>query len=155
MSEIELDAPKFREWLVTAISRLGETTITELALENITRPAAGQSNETLLFDAVWHNGRTRRRAKLVARLQPSGQQIFLGADVVREGRVIGGQEKPAVRNVSRLETLFDPGQAVLAGGPHIGGVGIETQYPRSGRECKSRQLVAIRSDDDENIGDAG
>ena len=90
MSEIELDAPKFREWLVTAISRLGETTITELALENITRPAAGQSNETLLFDAVWHNGRTRRRAKLVARLQPSGQQIFLGADVVREGRVIDG-----------------------------------------------------------------
>jgi aminoglycoside phosphotransferase (APT) family kinase protein len=90
MSEIDLDTPKFREWLATAISRLGEITITELALENVTRPAAGQSNETLLFDAVWHNGRTRRRAKLVARLQPSGQQIFLGADVVREGRVIDG-----------------------------------------------------------------
>jgi aminoglycoside phosphotransferase (APT) family kinase protein len=90
MSEIELDTPKFRDWLVTALRRLGADTINDLTISDVSRPGAGQSNETFLFDAVWHDGRTRRRAKLVARLQPSGQQIFLAADVVREGRVIDG-----------------------------------------------------------------
>lgn len=88
MSEIELDTPKFRDWLAIALGRMGADAINDLTISEVSRPAAGQSNETLLFDAVWHDGRTRRRAKLVARLQPSGQQIFLAADVVREGRII-------------------------------------------------------------------
>jgi aminoglycoside phosphotransferase (APT) family kinase protein len=59
---------------------------TEVTIGPATRPAAGQSNETLLFTATV-DGVERR---LVARLQPSERQIFLAADVVREGRVVAG-----------------------------------------------------------------
>ncbi len=47
-----------------------------LSISDFTSPAAGASNETLLFDISWQeNGQTRQQG-LVARLRPEGEGIF-------------------------------------------------------------------------------
>jgi aminoglycoside phosphotransferase (APT) family kinase protein len=89
---------------------LAERLVAErVAVTAITRPAAGQSNDTLLCDVV-ADGRVER---LVVRRQASGTTIFREPDVVREAKVLQGLAAttvpvPAVR-------WIEPDPSVLGG----------------------------------------
>jgi aminoglycoside phosphotransferase (APT) family kinase protein len=48
----------------------------ELSVSDFTAPAAGASNETLLFTVSWLEADARHTQSLVARLQPSGPGVF-------------------------------------------------------------------------------
>ncbi|MCU1502957.1 MAG: hypothetical protein JWM12_2311, partial [Ilumatobacteraceae bacterium] len=83
--------PMFERWLAQRLAGdAGGETVRDLQIDGVERPAAGQSNDTVLFTATWRTVGGLSRRELVVRLQPSGRQIFLAADVVREGRVLHG-----------------------------------------------------------------
>lgn len=48
----------------------------DLAISEFSAPAAGASNETLLFDLSWQQDGKRHEQSLVARLQPTGPGVF-------------------------------------------------------------------------------
>jgi aminoglycoside phosphotransferase (APT) family kinase protein len=73
-------------------SRQTGEALVDLTFTDIRRPAAGQSNDTVLFTANWRCAGRSESRQLVLRRQPSGQQIFLQPDVVREGRILQGLE---------------------------------------------------------------
>ena len=50
--------------------------------------ATGWSNETILFDACWGGGDERRARSLVARIAPSGHQVFPDDTFVRQHAVM-------------------------------------------------------------------
>ena len=79
--------PRLAAWLA---DRLGASSVEVLDLE---RPAAGQSNETVLFTAR-HDGVEER---LVLRRQPETNTIFQEADATREYRVLDGLQGTGVR----------------------------------------------------------
>ena len=79
------------EELVTRLATwLGEQTNSNVTLGELTTPAVGQSNDTVLFDATFANGDDTVTNSLVLRRQPTARQLFLDADVVREGRILQG-----------------------------------------------------------------
>ena len=85
---MNIDTDALATWLADHLGLAAPPTIT-----NPHRPTAGQSNDTWLFTAERPGSGsegTEVSAKLVLRLQPTGQQIFLAADVAREGRVLAG-----------------------------------------------------------------
>lgn len=96
MSDVHLDTPLFRNWLATRLRR-------DVAIGAVERPPAGQSNDTLLFDVAIGTGSETIDRRLVARLQPAGRQIFLTADVVREGRVVAAVDTAPVPGVIGVE----------------------------------------------------
>lgn len=68
---------KLAAWMATKLPDA-----TDLALSELTGPAAtGFSNDTLLFDATWTERGERRAEGLVARIEPSGYQVFPEVDV--------------------------------------------------------------------------
>jgi aminoglycoside phosphotransferase (APT) family kinase protein len=95
VTEIELPAALV-EWLAPRLApregeTFGEAPLEGLRLIEASRPAAGQSNDTVLFIATWtSSGGTSIRRDLVLRRQPVGQHIFLAPDVAREARVLAG-----------------------------------------------------------------
>jgi len=62
--------------------------VDDLRVEPVTRPKTGQSNETVFVTASWTRAGVPAGASFVARLQPRANQMFLDADVVREGNLI-------------------------------------------------------------------
>jgi aminoglycoside phosphotransferase (APT) family kinase protein len=67
------------------LSSLEANNADSIEIGHFERPAGGQSNETILFDAKWSVGSVTHEIGLVVRLQPSSNQIFLDADVLKEG----------------------------------------------------------------------
>jgi len=82
--------PALTAWLAERLSDQAGERITGLVLSDLAAPAVGQSNDTVLFEARWVEGSARRSEELVLRRQPTARQLFLNADVLREGRVIEG-----------------------------------------------------------------
>ena len=55
--------------------------ISNVRLSGFSKPLAGASNETLLFDAFYQENDEEKTMPLVARLQPSGPSIFMEYDL--------------------------------------------------------------------------
>lgn len=85
-----VDSDDFEQWLRARLIEAGAAIPGRLHVGPGRSPAAGQSNDTVMFEVggLGHDGSLE--LALVARLQPAGRQIFLSADVAREGRVLAG-----------------------------------------------------------------
>lgn len=87
----ELSDP-LASWLGTKLGVDGVT------IDDVSRPAAGQSNDTVLITASFPQGLGRASERLVIRRQSTGTTIFRDPDVIREFRVLeglGGTRVPA------------------------------------------------------------
>lgn len=64
----------------------------EITISPLTRPAAGASNETLMFALAWTNDKKRRTLELVMRLPPAGFQVFPARsyDMARQFQLLSG-----------------------------------------------------------------
>lgn len=71
-------ASALAQWLAP---RLG---VAEVAVTGLNRTGSGNSNETVLFTASWPGGHER----LVVRIQPGPDSLFLRPDVAREAAVV-------------------------------------------------------------------
>lgn len=60
----------------------------ELEVGNVRAPRTGNSNETVFFDLAWNVSGHHRCERLVARIQPSDFELFLGADVLLQYRMM-------------------------------------------------------------------
>ncbi|MCW2527497.1 MAG: Acyl-CoA dehydrogenase family er 11 [Pseudonocardiales bacterium] len=78
---------RVEKWLPKLLSLPGNS-VSGLNVSALSKPRTGQSNETVLFEASWLQEGQPHSADLVLRLQPRGNQMFLDADVVREGRLV-------------------------------------------------------------------
>lgn len=71
----------------------------------LSRAGSGNSNETTSFTASWQEGGTRRTERLVVRVQPGADSLFLRPSVAQEAAVLrsvataGGVPVPAVLGV--------------------------------------------------------
>jgi aminoglycoside phosphotransferase (APT) family kinase protein len=96
LAPIEDLSGRLAEWL-------GERTgIDGVTVDEVSRPAAGQSNDTVLITASFPDADRRRSEGLVIRRQSTGTTIFRDPDVIREYRVLEGLSgtrvpAPAVR----------------------------------------------------------
>jgi aminoglycoside phosphotransferase (APT) family kinase protein len=79
----DLRAP-LSEWLA---SRL---VTPEVRVQAVSRPAGGQSNDTIIFDAEWDDRGRARREQFVLRREQTAHHIFRAPDVIREFRVLEG-----------------------------------------------------------------
>ncbi|HVW42625.1 MAG TPA: phosphotransferase family protein [Amycolatopsis sp.] len=98
------------DWLPKLFAANGRT-VTGLTVSPLSKPRTGQSNETVLFNASWQEAGRSRETGLVLRRQPRANQMFLDADVVREGRLIQrlGQVSPiAVPAIYAIEPDPEP-----------------------------------------------
>ena len=78
----EVARKQLTAWLATHLPQA-----TDLELSALTGPAAtGFSNDTLLFDASWTEGGTRRVEPYVARVKLRGYQVFPEVDVAMQYR---------------------------------------------------------------------
>jgi aminoglycoside phosphotransferase (APT) family kinase protein len=79
----------------------------DLSLGALVAPAGtGYSNDTLLFDATWTEGGEARREEYVARIRPSGYQVFPETDVALQYhvmRILGASTDVPVPTVFWLE----------------------------------------------------
>lgn len=82
---------RLAEWLAPRLAAESEGPVAELELSGFSRPPAGQSSDTLLFEAVWLEGESERSRSLVLRRQRA-DGLFLHPDAVREAQVIQGLE---------------------------------------------------------------
>lgn len=70
--DLTVFASRIKGWLQARIEDAGD-----LRLEDVTYPrGAGQSHETILFDAVWTAAGSERRRGLVVRIKPRGHTVF-------------------------------------------------------------------------------
>lgn len=79
-------AVRLQQWLRTKLPADADPEVTDVQV-----PAAnGMSNETILFDALWHEDGERRHHYLVARIAPapSGVPIFPSYDLDQQYRVM-------------------------------------------------------------------
>ena len=74
----------------TLAAWLGGQVGADVAVDHLSTPAVGQSNDTVLFEATWTRDGVGRTEELVLRRQPTARQLFLDADVLREARIIDG-----------------------------------------------------------------
>jgi aminoglycoside phosphotransferase (APT) family kinase protein len=79
----DLRAP-LADWLA---SRLATA---EVRIPTVSRPAGGQSNDTILFDAEWDDHGWTRHEHFVLRREQTAHHIFRSPDVIREFRVLEG-----------------------------------------------------------------
>jgi aminoglycoside phosphotransferase (APT) family kinase protein len=79
----DLRAP-LADWLAP---RLGTG---QVRIPAVSRPAGGQSNDTILFDAQWNDHGRARRDQFVLRREQIEHHIFRAPDVIREFRVLAG-----------------------------------------------------------------
>jgi aminoglycoside phosphotransferase (APT) family kinase protein len=71
------------EWLAKKLPRA-----TDIAVSDLRVPNAGESNETLLFDATWNEGDVRHREGLVLRIDHQGVPLFMGSDLKLQWNVM-------------------------------------------------------------------
>ena len=79
----EATADVLVRWL-GAVAGVDQPVVTDVAIPG----ATGWSNETILFDATWGSGGERRARRLVARIAPSGHQVFPDQTFVRQHAVM-------------------------------------------------------------------
>jgi aminoglycoside phosphotransferase (APT) family kinase protein len=93
--DLELTRAQLRDWLAKQLSGAREVRIGELKGPS----ATGFSSDTLMFDAEWTAGGPQR-ARLVARLQPTGFTVFPTYDIAMQYRVmkaLGDTDVPVPR----------------------------------------------------------
>jgi aminoglycoside phosphotransferase (APT) family kinase protein len=99
-----------QDWLATRVLPGEHTPLGAVHVSGITRPAAGQSNDTVLFDVTadppWNNAEP---LALVLRRQAKSAAIFQEPDVLREAAVIAGLAGTPVPVPAVLWTEADPG----------------------------------------------
>jgi aminoglycoside phosphotransferase (APT) family kinase protein len=96
-------AGRFEATLRKAWSKADAVTVSDVSVPN----ASGMSNETILFDAAWDEDGEHRTRRLVARVQPATQGLFLEYDITREHRImtaLAGAAGVPVPKVLLLET---------------------------------------------------
>jgi aminoglycoside phosphotransferase (APT) family kinase protein len=93
------------------LSSQARSGLADLAVGPLKRPPGGQSNETAIFEASWTDGPERRQERLVLRLQPQGQQMFLNADVLAEGALL--------RDIRRLSSVPVPEVLAMEDDPDV------------------------------------
>jgi len=79
----EVTRTKLTEWLSEQMPDASD-----VALSNVDTPSQGFSNETAYFDASWTEDGQRREESMVARIQPTGYQLFLDNDVMLQWRMM-------------------------------------------------------------------
>jgi len=102
---------RLRRHLPGYLSINARSGVADLSVGPLQRPPGGQSNATVIFEASWTDGIQRRRERLVLRLQPQGQQMFLHADVVAEGVLL--------RDIRRLSGVPVPEVLALEDDPEV------------------------------------
>ena len=82
--DLELTRSQLREWFATKLP-----SAKDIQLSPLTGPGTtGFSNDTLMFDLSWKEGGEERRDELVARIMPSGVQVFPEYDLGLQFRVM-------------------------------------------------------------------
>jgi aminoglycoside phosphotransferase (APT) family kinase protein len=76
------------EWITPCLRAAATAAVSEVEVSELASPGAGQSSETALFSVRWREGCGARTGEYVLRRQPRANQIFVGADVLRELRVL-------------------------------------------------------------------
>jgi aminoglycoside phosphotransferase (APT) family kinase protein len=79
----DLRAP-LAKWLAPRLESV------EVRIRGLDRPAGGQSNDTILFEAEWDDHGRARRDDFVLRREQTEHHIFRAPDVIREFRVLEG-----------------------------------------------------------------
>ena len=82
--DLEADRRRLADWLGRVLPEARDLVISELT----TPQATGFSNDTLLFDVTWRQGGQERGLGLVARVQPTGFQVFPEYDLALQYRVL-------------------------------------------------------------------
>src|ERR1700694_4393495 len=93
-------------------ARLGDAGVD---VGSLAPPAAGQSNETVVFEATWAEAGVRQRAELVLRRQPTRNRLFLEPDVLLEFRVMQALETGSPLPVPHM--LWAEDDPDVLGGP--------------------------------------
>jgi aminoglycoside phosphotransferase (APT) family kinase protein len=81
--DLEATRATLERWLTTVLPTGTRASVNDLQL-----PAAGASNETILFHAAWDEAGGPREERLVLRVQPSNYQLFPDGDVFLQWRVM-------------------------------------------------------------------
>ena len=76
-------AATLTRWLAD-VAGVADPSVSEVSIPGST----GWSNETVLFDASWGDGGERRTRRLVARIAPSGHQVFPDETFLRQHAVM-------------------------------------------------------------------
>lgn len=76
--------PRLERWLARRLADAGDVTVTDVQLPS----SSGLSAETLLFSAAWTQDDAVHEHDLVARLQPTGDALFMDYDLAMEFRVL-------------------------------------------------------------------
>jgi aminoglycoside phosphotransferase (APT) family kinase protein len=82
--DLEETRRQLRDWLAGKLTGASDVHVGEVGGPSDT----GFSSDTLLFDADWTEAGTRRQARLVARLKPSGVAVFPNYDMPLQYRVV-------------------------------------------------------------------
>ena len=82
--DLEADRRRLTAWLGRVLPDTRDLSISELT----TPQATGFSNDTLLFDATWRQAGRAQTRGLVARVQPTGFQVFPDYDLALQYRVL-------------------------------------------------------------------
>jgi len=82
-----------------------------LAIGDFTSPAAGASNETLLFDVTWKQAGSELRQGLVVRLEPDGEGVFPEYDLELQFRTMQRLKESEVEVPVMLD--YEPDRALL------------------------------------------
>jgi aminoglycoside phosphotransferase (APT) family kinase protein len=98
-------------WLPSELAKRGRS-IRDLELTSLTHPRSGQSNETIVFEARWLADNIEQSEGFVLRLQPRDNQMFLDADVAREGRLIARIGEVSDVRVPRIHVVETSPQAL-------------------------------------------
>jgi aminoglycoside phosphotransferase (APT) family kinase protein len=81
--DLEQTRGVLRAWLSTVLPAA-----TAIEVDDLQLPAAGASNETILFSACWDAHGEHRAQELVLRVQPVGYQLFPDGDVFIQWRAM-------------------------------------------------------------------
>lgn len=93
--DLALTRTRLRDWLAAQLAGARDVHVGELQGPS----ATGFSSDTLMFDAEWSDNGTQR-ARLVARLQPTGFTVFPTYDIAAQYRVmqaVGDTDVPVPR----------------------------------------------------------
>ncbi|HVA44627.1 MAG TPA: phosphotransferase family protein [Acidimicrobiales bacterium] len=102
--DLEVARQAIRSWLTARRPDASGLAISELSAPG----ATGFSNETLLFDATWTEGGSRRSEALVLRVKPTGYRVFLEDDFELQHRVLRELGSRGVRVPRVRELELDP-----------------------------------------------
>lgn len=103
-SRLELCLPRY-------LTEMTGSDVRDVSVTSLEMPPGGQSNETVLIDVSWEEDSRRVAGSFVVRLQPSGNQIFLNADVLAEGELL--------QDLRRTTTLPVPTVFIIESDPEV------------------------------------